>query len=57
MLGIVRFRPFEAPAIDIAQKGRVLAIGAEILDDAEEITDTVIGEAGLVPLSGNWQRL
>ncbi len=52
MLGIDRIGPLQSPAIDVAQERGVLVVGAEILDDAEEIADAIVGEARLVAVLG-----
>ena len=44
--------PLQPPAIDVAEEGRVLAVAAEILDDAEEIADAVVGQARLIAAVG-----
>ena len=40
--------PLQPPTIDVTQERRVLTVGAEILDHAEEMPDAVVGQAWLV---------
>ena len=52
ILGIDRLGPLQPPAVDVAQEGGVLVVGAEVLDDAEEMADAVVGEARLIAAVG-----
>ncbi len=48
MLRVDRLGALEAPAVDVADEGGVLVVGAEILDGGQEVADTVVGQARLV---------
>ena len=52
LLRVDRLGPLQPPAVDVADEGGVLAVGAEVLDDAEEVADAVVGEARLVAAVG-----
>ena len=52
VLRVDRLGPLQPPAVDVADEGGVLAVGAEVLDDAEEVADAVVGQARLVAVVG-----
>ena len=48
--------PLQPPAIDVAEERGVAVVGAEVLDDAEEVADAVVGQARLIAVLGQQRQ-